>query len=241
MKQDLIVDDALKYLEQVKKHFKNQPEVYNKFLDIMKEFKAQHINTPTVIAQVSTLFEGKPDLILGFNKFLPQNLEISGAQGAVAVAVSSPVPPGPSAGQTSSAVPSAGQAQGAVVTTQPPAAVAATSSATTTGAPAALGSAQMGMPPGPGHAQVAGPPSGGQQNQGRELKVEDALSYLDQVKAKFEGRSKVYTQFLDIMKDFKANVIDTKGVIDRVSELFKDSTDLIVGFKIHADGKHYRS
>ena len=80
--------------------------------------------------------------------------------------------------------------------------------------------------------------------QGRELKVEDALSYLDQVKARFSDQPKVYTMFCLIMKKFKTHTIDTKGVIHQVCELFKDSTDLLVGFntfmppgfKIHADG-----
>lgn len=37
----LNVKDALSYLEQVKQRFADQPEVYNRFLDIMKEFKSQ--------------------------------------------------------------------------------------------------------------------------------------------------------------------------------------------------------
>ncbi len=35
------VEDALSYLDQVKLQFGNQPQVYNDFLDIMKEFKNQ--------------------------------------------------------------------------------------------------------------------------------------------------------------------------------------------------------
>lgn len=33
--------DALSYLDQVKVRFVDQPEVYNRFLDIMKDFKSQ--------------------------------------------------------------------------------------------------------------------------------------------------------------------------------------------------------
>lgn len=33
--------DALSYLDQVKYQFQDQPDVYNKFLDIMKDFKSQ--------------------------------------------------------------------------------------------------------------------------------------------------------------------------------------------------------
>jgi histone deacetylase complex regulatory component SIN3 len=37
----LKVEDALSYLDQVKLQFARQPDVYNQFLDIMKEFKSQ--------------------------------------------------------------------------------------------------------------------------------------------------------------------------------------------------------
>ena len=37
----LNVKDALSYLDQVKIQFYDQPDVYNKFLDIMKDFKSQ--------------------------------------------------------------------------------------------------------------------------------------------------------------------------------------------------------
>lgn len=37
----LNVKDALTYLDQVKIQFSDQPEIYNKFLDIMKDFKSQ--------------------------------------------------------------------------------------------------------------------------------------------------------------------------------------------------------
>ena len=65
----------------------------------------------------------------------------------------------------------------------------------------------------------------------RELKVEDALLYLDQVKMvfiinmiveyngmliqEFSEKPHIYNEFLDIMKDFKAQSINTPGVIER--------------------------
>ena len=39
--RQLNVRDAMRYLDQVKLQFDQQPDVYNQFLDIMKEFKAQ--------------------------------------------------------------------------------------------------------------------------------------------------------------------------------------------------------
>lgn len=101
----LQVEDALSYLDQVKIRFGNEPGIYNKFLDIMKEFKSQRyasvcalkicsnaqkvlmnecisdvsihsIDTPGVINRVSQLFHGHPDLVLGFNAFLPPGYRI---------------------------------------------------------------------------------------------------------------------------------------------------------------------
>ncbi|KAJ3286991.1 Transcriptional regulatory protein sin3, partial [Borealophlyctis nickersoniae] len=77
------VKDTLSYLDQVKSQFRDQPEVYNRFLDIMKDVKSQSIaNTPKrmdmrgVIDRVSTLFRGHPDLIMGFGAFLPPGYKI---------------------------------------------------------------------------------------------------------------------------------------------------------------------
>lgn len=74
--RELKVEDALLYLDQVKMAFGDKPEIYNEFLDIMKNFKAQEIDTPGVIQQVSHLFHGYNKLILGFNTFLPDGYKI---------------------------------------------------------------------------------------------------------------------------------------------------------------------
>ncbi|GAB1524165.1 Transcriptional regulatory protein sin3 [Rhizoctonia solani] len=72
----LNVKDALSYLEMVKVKFQDKPDVYNHFLDIMKDFKSQAIDTPGVIDRVSSLFNGHTALIQGFNTFLPQGYRI---------------------------------------------------------------------------------------------------------------------------------------------------------------------
>ncbi|XP_039298739.1 paired amphipathic helix protein Sin3b isoform X2 [Nilaparvata lugens] len=92
--QRLKVEDALSYLDNVKMKFNNHPQVYNDFLDIMKEFKSQSIDTPGVIERVSKLFQGHPDLILGFNTFLPPGykIEVSTNDSGFRVQVSMPSP-----------------------------------------------------------------------------------------------------------------------------------------------------
>jgi len=66
----------------------------------------------------------------------------------------------------------------------------------------------------------------------RELRVEDALSYLDRVKLEFGDRPSIYNEFLGIMKDFKAHILDTPGVIMKVSQLFRGYNHLILGFNM---------
>jgi len=71
---------AVEFLDKVKEHFEDsKPEVYNQFLEIMKEFKSHNIDTRGVVLQVKQLFHGHNDLILGFNTFLPPGYKITAA------------------------------------------------------------------------------------------------------------------------------------------------------------------
>lgn len=81
-RRELKVEDALAYLENVKSQFADDLNVYNQFLDIMKAFKAQSIDTSEVIYRVSFLFRGHKELILGFNTFLPPGYNIYVTEGA---------------------------------------------------------------------------------------------------------------------------------------------------------------
>jgi histone deacetylase complex regulatory component SIN3 len=65
----------------------------------------------------------------------------------------------------------------------------------------------------------------------RELRVEDALMYLDQVKMEFGDRPHIYDEFLDIMKTFKIQAIDAPGVMRNVASLFRGNERLLLGFE----------
>uniref|UniRef100_K3WZV4 Histone deacetylase interacting domain-containing protein n=1 Tax=Globisporangium ultimum (strain ATCC 200006 / CBS 805.95 / DAOM BR144) TaxID=431595 RepID=K3WZV4_GLOUD len=116
--RELRVEDALLYLDQVKQQFGDQPDIYNQFLDVMKDFKAQAIDTPGVILRVSSLFRGYPNLILGFNTFLPPGYRIR-PDTSIEVIPQQPLPgrPGnpPPPSMFSSSVPSGPQASSANV------------------------------------------------------------------------------------------------------------------------------
>ncbi|PPQ81991.1 hypothetical protein CVT25_014642 [Psilocybe cyanescens] len=72
----LTVNDALSYLDAIRSHYHDAPEVYQAFLDIMKDFKNHVIDTPGVIQRVTSLFNGHPDLLEGLNVFLPVGYHI---------------------------------------------------------------------------------------------------------------------------------------------------------------------
>jgi len=74
--RQLTVTDALSYLDAVKHQFHDRPDIYGHFLDIMKDFKSQCIDTVCAIERVSNLFSGHPELIQGFNTFLPVGYRI---------------------------------------------------------------------------------------------------------------------------------------------------------------------
>ncbi|XP_063217594.1 paired amphipathic helix protein Sin3b isoform X4 [Bacillus rossius redtenbacheri] len=142
--QRLKVEDALSYLDQVKFKFGNQPQVYNDFLDIMKEFKSQSIDTPGVIHRVSTLFKGHPELIVGFNTFLPPGYKIevqSNEQGyAFQVSVSMP---SPTSTTTLVHTPGSVTHQTVIPTTSP---VTITNTVTLSGPPPASGTKSPSLP-----------------------------------------------------------------------------------------------
>ncbi|KAM3405739.1 hypothetical protein ACQJBY_000011 [Aegilops geniculata] len=74
--QKLTTNDALAYLKAVKDKFHDNRAKYDEFLEVMRDFKSARIDTAGVIIRVKTLFSGYPELILGFNAFLPKGFAI---------------------------------------------------------------------------------------------------------------------------------------------------------------------
>ncbi|KAF2490359.1 hypothetical protein BU16DRAFT_543692 [Lophium mytilinum] len=59
------------YLNQVKGEYADQPDVVGRFQQVLRDFQSGRIDSPAALHEISKLFEGKPDLIRGFNIFLP--------------------------------------------------------------------------------------------------------------------------------------------------------------------------
>ncbi|KAK8710215.1 hypothetical protein V6N13_145550 [Hibiscus sabdariffa] len=75
--QRLTTSDALTYLKEVKEEFQDQKEKYDMFLEVMKDFKARRTDTVGVMARVKELFKGHNNLIYGFNTFLSDGYAIT--------------------------------------------------------------------------------------------------------------------------------------------------------------------
>ncbi|KAF7330400.1 Histone deacetylase complex, SIN3 component [Mycena venus] len=202
----LNVTDALSYLDAVKNKFHDQPNVYNHFLDIMKEFKSQIIDTPGVIKRVSHLFNGHAVLIQGFNTFLPVGYRIECSKDAHDSNYITVTTPTGTTMQTTNNGPGKG-----------PILWSTTEARTTTSAPPA---------PSPTRPPSVEP----KQHEGQT--IEPAVQYVQKIKQRCDAET--YRQFLDILSKYhhKPDTIDEEEVSKQIARLFKDDPDLRADFRI---------
>lgn len=146
----LTTNDALVYLREVKQRFQGRKDVYDSFLDVMKDFKAQRIDISTVIRKVKELLQGHNDLILGFNTFLPRGSEIS-------------------------------------------------------------------LSPERREAKPA-------------VELDQAITYINKIKARFANDERVYKNFLEILCCFRQGRMDIHAVYREVADLFHSHEDLLEEF-----------
>ncbi|CAH8297642.1 unnamed protein product [Eruca vesicaria subsp. sativa] len=151
--QKLTTNDALAYLKAVKDKFQDKREKYDEFLEVMKDFKAQRVDTSGVILRVKELFKGNRELILGFNTFLPKGFEIT----LLPEEDDQPLPKKP-------------------------------------------------------------------------VEFEEAISFVNKIKTRFQGDDRVYKSFLDILNMYRKENKSISEVYQEVAILFRDHHDLLVEF-----------
>ncbi|KAF9998622.1 Transcriptional regulatory protein sin3 [Entomortierella chlamydospora] len=235
----LNVRDALSYLDQVKVQFQDQPDVYNRFLDIMKDFKSQNIDTPGVIERVSTLFKGHPTLISGFNTFLPPGYRIeclSSANEANMIRVTTP------SGHTTT------QMGGPIVIPErlPPPAPSHYNQPSyhmqqgSGYQPSIPSISQIQLPPvnSPGYmsqqsSQVLGSSSSQNGSNSKKTPVEfnHAINYVHKIKNRFANDPETYKQFLELLQAYQKEMKPITDVYSHVTLLFKNAPDLLDEFK----------
>uniref|UniRef100_A0A7N8X1Z0 Paired amphipathic helix protein Sin3a n=1 Tax=Mastacembelus armatus TaxID=205130 RepID=A0A7N8X1Z0_9TELE len=240
--QRLKVEDALSYLDQVKLQFGNQPQVYNDFLDIMKEFKSQSIDTPGVISRVSQLFKGHPDLIMGFNTFLPPGYKIE-VQTNDLVNVTTPgqihhiTPHGISVQNipiTGAGTQHQAPLPSAVTTTASPLLTQNVTNFITDESPQALTPSSQSNP---------GTPTGPSLQNNQPVEFNHAINYVNKIKNRFQGQPDIYKAFLEILHTYQKEQRNAKEaggnytpalteqeVYAQVARLFKNQEDLLSEF-----------
>lgn len=202
--RQLNVQDAFSYLDKVKEQFKDSPQIYNQFLDIMNDFKYHNISTIDVIQRVSSLFKDHPSLIIEFNAFLPPGFFIE--------------PPLRGQNTIKLITPYSQMKTMIINISQQPLQRFPMNDPTSSYNNQRMSNNKMNLN------------NYSQNNNYRPLDIKDALSYLDQVKEQFKDSPEIYNQFLDIMKEFKYQNIPTMVVMQRVSSLFRNHPSLISGF-----------
>uniref|UniRef100_A0A8C1K2B3 Paired amphipathic helix protein Sin3a n=1 Tax=Cyprinus carpio TaxID=7962 RepID=A0A8C1K2B3_CYPCA len=238
--QRLKVEDALSYLDQVKLQFGNQPHVYNDFLDIMKEFKSQCIDTPGVISRVSQLFKGHPDLIMGFNTFLPPGYKIE-VQTNDLVNVTTP-------GQIHHITPHGISVQNIPTRPPPPppppqyfAGLMFKRSLHPN--PSIPPYASPRSPPLQPHTPVNSMPTAPPLQNNQPVEFNHAISYVNKIKNRFQGQPNIYKSFLEILHKYQKEQRNAKEaggsytpalteqeVYAEVAQLFKNQEDLLSEF-----------
>ncbi|XP_037295833.1 paired amphipathic helix protein Sin3a-like [Manduca sexta] len=238
--QRLKVEDALSYLDQVKYKFNTQPQVYNDFLDIMKEFKSQTIDTPGVITRVSNLFKGHPELIVGFNTFLPPGYKIE-VQSNGQVSVSMPSPTGLGGGVLLSTLHHAPQQPQLVHILPVPQSVSnAIVHNLSVSAPGGGVGVNAAPPPAPAPGGAAGVSSSAPAPPGQPVEFNHAIEYVNKIKSRFSRQPDKYKRFLEILHAYQRGHRDLKEpqakqqteqeVYSQVAKLFENQEDLLAEF-----------
>ncbi|MFH4982381.1 hypothetical protein AB6A40_009090 [Gnathostoma spinigerum] len=239
------IEEALSFLDQVKSQFSTAPKVYSDFLDIMRDFKSQTIDTPGVIRRVSKLFRGRPNLIVGFNPFLPPGFELRVEGSRIIICEPSgktqlvdegirelPVTPRTSCSPSVAPVPTqSGDKPGSVVVSNVPETnvVKIQDQPVTSISPPNASSLSS------SHSLHHTPP------EQSSAEINQAINYVNKIKARFHDRPDVYKQFLEILHSYQqeqqsghhqgdSNMITEKQVYSSVAALFESEPDLLREF-----------
>ncbi|KAE8721221.1 hypothetical protein F3Y22_tig00016563pilonHSYRG00018 [Hibiscus syriacus] len=72
-KKTVEFDEAISFVNKIKKRFQNDEHVYKSFLNILNMYRKEHKDINEVYSEVASLFEDHPDLLEDFTRFLPNS------------------------------------------------------------------------------------------------------------------------------------------------------------------------
>uniref|UniRef100_A0A4W6CNU9 SIN3 transcription regulator family member Aa n=1 Tax=Lates calcarifer TaxID=8187 RepID=A0A4W6CNU9_LATCA len=201
------------------------------------------IDTPGVISRVSQLFKGHPDLIMGFNTFLPPGYKIE-VQTNDLVNVTTPgqihhiTPHGISVQNipiTGAATQHQAQLPSAATTTAPPLLTQPT--------PAKMSKPLQPQALTPSSQSNPGTPTGPPMQNNQPVEFNHAINYVNKIKNRFQGQPDIYKAFLEILHTYQKEQRNAKEaggnytpalteqeVYAQVARLFKNQEDLLSEF-----------
>uniref|UniRef100_A0A672PUR6 Paired amphipathic helix protein Sin3a-like n=1 Tax=Sinocyclocheilus grahami TaxID=75366 RepID=A0A672PUR6_SINGR len=211
----------------------------------------QPIDTPGVISRVSQLFKGHPDLIMGFNTFLPPGYKIE-VQTNDLVNVTTP-------GQIHHITPHGITVQNIPTRPPPPPPLASTPPVQPTPKSKPLQSpaltpsshpnpsippyASPRSPPLQPHTPVNSIPTAPPLQNNQPVEFNHAISYVNKIKNRFQGQPNIYKSFLEILHKYQKEQRNAKEaggsytpalteqeVYAEVAQLFKNQEDLLSEF-----------
>ncbi|KAL0489878.1 hypothetical protein AKO1_009336, partial [Acrasis kona] len=78
--EELCIEDAVLYLDLVKRCLTDTPNAFEAFLGALRDFKSNKIDMQDVLELVGQLFQGQEALLEGFNAFLPNKFHVESEQ-----------------------------------------------------------------------------------------------------------------------------------------------------------------
>ncbi|XP_061739160.1 paired amphipathic helix protein Sin3b isoform X3 [Nerophis ophidion] len=224
-----------------------------------RHLSSQSIDTPGVINRVSQLFHGHPDLVLGFNAFLPPGYRIEVPKNGIAF-LQSPFSTQVSPGQQGKSVtpPSAvTSTSGSASATNSEAGPAQTSDvkAASSESLSSSASSSVGPPENPSRLSLplasresqnpaatssVSPPA----SETSPVEFDSAISYVNKIKNRFLDHPEIYRAFLEILHTYQKEQLEVKEsrgsrgtsgmtedeVFSKVASLFKGQEDLLAEF-----------
>ncbi|PUZ50673.1 hypothetical protein GQ55_6G077200 [Panicum hallii var. hallii] len=79
---EVTTQDALRFLATMKRELADDTKKYDEFITVVVEFKDGRMDATSLIEHVTVLLAGHPDLLRGFDKFVPSDYKISHGQEA---------------------------------------------------------------------------------------------------------------------------------------------------------------